>query len=396
MNTIRISACVIAIFVTQLALADEPIRKPQVPLADLIQQLASPQFATREAATQELVGRLDGAGALRTAALSANAEIARRAKGILVERQVRSVQSACELGKRGSLDLMVERLVAAVEAPDATVGQGILDVQWALIDRVGYELPKLTAFEPKPLLGRSFEQNFGKNSEFPIRMISDREIIQEPFGYYVVVASTLNSNNLMGRSMVVVAGKIRIPNFHSSVILTNGDLIGNDFANNCVLVSDQNIEFTGIHNSIVIARKSVKCKSPISKNVIIAGDQLNMPKTLRADLQNYIKENDHFALNFVHFFEPTDAGIEVTATQGGVAVAKLLDGQPPKKAGLKVGDIITAVDGKATTDLETFRRLLRRGTVLEETKFAVKRDGKEITVTASFLGWEPPVLKPAK
>jgi S1-C subfamily serine protease len=67
-----------------------------------------------------------------------------------------------------------------------------------------------------------------------------------------------------------------------------------------------------------------------------------------------------------------------------------------RKAGLKVGDVITAVDGKAAVDPETFRRLLRHGTVLEETKFAVKRDGKEITVTASFLGWEPPVIKTAK
>jgi S1-C subfamily serine protease len=88
--------------------------------------------------------------------------------------------------------------------------------------------------------------------------------------------------------------------------------------------------------------------------------------------------------------------ISVVNLQGGVSVTKLLKGAPPKKAGLKVGDVITGVDGKAAVDTETFRRLLRHGTVLEETKFAMKRDGEEITVTASFLGCVPPALKPVK
>jgi len=178
----------------------------------------------------------------------------------------------------------------------------------------------------------------------------------------------------------------------TSVLFCNGSVVFKDGLNSSIVICDGDVTCKEFIKSVVIARGDIKAEKPSFDCVMVAGKHVHA----HSDQIDTIKENDHFPLNFVHFFETADAGIEVTASPGGVAVAKLTDGLPPAKAGLKVGDVITAVDGKAAADLETFRRLLRRGTVLEQTVFTVKRDRKDVTVTASFLGWEPPVLKPAK
>ena len=83
-------------------------------------------------------------------------------------------------------------------------------------------------------------------------------------------------------------------------------------------------------------------------------------------------------------------------THGLRRVLVPVDGSPPAKAGLKVGDIIAAVNGTYISDAESFRRALRLAIARNETTFTVVRGGKDVPVTASFLGWEPPALKPAK
>jgi putative serine protease PepD len=64
----------------------------------------------------------------------------------------------------------------------------------------------------------------------------------------------------------------------------------------------------------------------------------------------------------------------------GAKVAKLMSGSPAEKAGLKVGDVVTAFNGKAVnsaTDLTADVRLLAPGTKVQLT---VLRGGKKITV----------------
>src|SRR5262249_3636290 len=144
----------------------------------------------------------------------------------------------------------------------------------------------------------------------------------------------------------------------------------------------------------------VHSRRDIENSFVLSGSPVefgvNKQNQAGRNVNSTIRDRAPGLLGWIRFFETADAGVQVAAADGGVTVSKLADGQPPAKAGLKVGDVITAVDGKLAKDPETFRRLLRRGTVMDQTVFMVKRGGKDMTHTASFLGWEPPAVKPAK
>jgi len=84
-----------------------------------------------------------------------------------------------------------------------------------------------------------------------------------------------------------------------------------------------------------------------------------------------------------HFGVPEDAG---------VMVASVEDGSPADKAGVKVGDIIAALDGKdvkSSWDIRAQVRELKEG---EQVPFTVYRDGKAQNLSASIAMRERPEL----
>jgi len=77
-----------------------------------------------------------------------------------------------------------------------------------------------------------------------------------------------------------------------------------------------------------------------------------------------------------HFAAPQDAG---------VMVARVVAGSPAEKAGLKVGDIITSLDGKpveSSWDVRARVRALGEGAVLP---LEVQRDGRSEALTATVV-----------
>jgi membrane-associated protease RseP (regulator of RpoE activity) len=77
-----------------------------------------------------------------------------------------------------------------------------------------------------------------------------------------------------------------------------------------------------------------------------------------------------------HFGAPENAG---------VMVAKVVAGSPADKAGLKIGDIITSLDGKpveSSVDLRARIRPLADGAALP---IELQRDGKPVAVTATIV-----------
>src|SRR5262249_41403218 len=153
----------------------------------------------------------------------------------------------------------------------------------------------------------------------------------------------------------------------------------------CLVIADGDVaadsEFAGC---IVVARGSVRSRGNITGSVVVAGGKVEFGK-FRRNEDSVIRENQPKLLGWGRFFEIGDAGLEVQSVEGGVKVTKVADKQPPQKAGLRVGDEITAVDGKTFKDVEEFRRLLRRSTVLEKSKFTVRREGKALELAASFV-----------
>lgn len=69
--------------------------------------------------------------------------------------------------------------------------------------------------------------------------------------------------------------------------------------------------------------------------------------------------------------------------EAGVLVSKVEDGSPAEKAGIKVGDIITSVDGKATKTSWDIRSHLRRIEQEQAVPIEISRNGRSQTLTAT-------------
>ncbi|MCI3925777.1 trypsin-like peptidase domain-containing protein [Paenibacillus sp. TRM 82003] len=73
---------------------------------------------------------------------------------------------------------------------------------------------------------------------------------------------------------------------------------------------------------------------------------------------------------------------EVTRT--GAQVAAVSEGTPAAQAGLRAGDVITAVDGEFTAGYEALTAAVREVAVGSEVELTVVRDGSEETLTATL------------
>lgn len=71
------------------------------------------------------------------------------------------------------------------------------------------------------------------------------------------------------------------------------------------------------------------------------------------------------------------------AGQLGAKLKTVTPGSPAEKAGLQVGDLVTAVDGKDVTSVEQLVAVVRSGQVGKEMKLTVVRNGSEESVTVT-------------
>jgi membrane-associated protease RseP (regulator of RpoE activity) len=85
----------------------------------------------------------------------------------------------------------------------------------------------------------------------------------------------------------------------------------------------------------------------------------------------------------VHFGVPEEAG---------VMVSKVEPGSPAEKAGIKVGDILTALDGKPATSSLDLRRRVRSAEDGTQTSIELWRKGKVQTLTATLEKRDRPEL----
>jgi membrane-associated protease RseP (regulator of RpoE activity) len=71
--------------------------------------------------------------------------------------------------------------------------------------------------------------------------------------------------------------------------------------------------------------------------------------------------------------------------EAGVLVSKVEDGSPAEKAGIKVGDIITSVDGKSTKTSWDIRAQLRGIEQEQAVPIEISRNGRAQTVNATVV-----------
>ena len=365
-------------------------------IQEWIKQLAGSDEATHRAAAAKLQATPEAIPALRKAVASTDLTLHWRAEPLLREALYRKGRHMLE---GYPIDVFLERLLRLNDPNDeeaywrvATEFAGrIVDLEKRNFKTGFYHIETMPVYDFRKY-----------RDKLPIPIIGPRQPLTERDEICVTRRETVQFSDRMSHAWSIIAtpGSIRTGDIFGSVFLA-GDSITVKSPEISMVIADGDIAATeSIRASIIITRGAVRSRRDIEKSFVLSGGPVefgtNKQKQVGRSVNSTIRERTPKLLGWVRFFETADAGIDVTAADGGVKVAKLTDGLPLAKAGLKVGDVITAVDGKPAANPETFRRLLRRGTVMDQTAFAVKRGDKALTVTASFLGWEPPSVKPAK
>jgi len=135
---------------------------------------------------------------------------------------------------------------------------------------------------------------------------------------------------------------------------------------NCFLICDGQVELLNgweVRDSIVVARGKVTWRQgKLSDCLVRSNHSLLLPDGKRIDLKDGVPD----PLAFVKFFELADVEIAVEdvpsrekSDASGVRL-KDLRRESVFTAGLRTGDVITAIEEQKTPTTDMFRRVLRR------------------------------------
>ena len=120
----------------------------------------------------------------------------------------------------------------------------------------------------------------------------------------------------------------------------------------------------------------------------------NMARTVLEQLINTGKVR-RGQLGIVVLKIPSEEATKMGVTQGpGVVVYQVKSGSAADRAGLRQGDVITALNGTATNDPNTFRNMVAGIAPNTEVTLNVKRDGSERQVRATLGEFTPQAERP--
>ena len=126
-------------------------------------------------------------------------------------------------------------------------------------------------------------------------------------------------------------------------------------------------------------------RSPVGANV---GIGFAVPANIARKVVDELRTTGKIAHGYLGI-RPQPVTDEVKDAMGlenteGVLVGEVIDNTPAKKAGLQVGDVITAFDGKKIADVEHFRSIVASVSPGVKVKIDFVRDGKPQSVVASL------------
>jgi RNA polymerase sigma factor (sigma-70 family) len=365
----------------------------QEEMGGLIRQLGDAAFATRQAASRQLMTRDDAAPALRRALNSSDPEVSRRAAGILEalgrRENKRALGRLRKLAEAGEVDQAAELFGRLPPRGDEEAGWQVMSELAARLIELGRQefkdlrkrdrIPPRSEYLPAGDFRRWAEKTHPQvlctrqlaNPQGPTEFV--RACAARGEDISVVAHSSFND-------LLVSAGAVRGPIMSDCVIFAAGS-VGVLDINRSIVVCDGDLTArAGIHECLVIARGEVRSGSTVGDCRMITSASLHLPKTAFLT-GTKVKERVPVPLGFVKFFDPTQAGITVAAAEGGVRVQSAEEGKPFARAGMRVGDLVVALGDAPTDSPETFRRRLRTALVEGgEMTLRVHRDGKAMEV----------------
>lgn len=335
--------------------------KPKPPenehLQRLIAQLGDKSHRLRAEATQKLLELDIAHPSLFKAADSSDLEVSVRSKKILnVITRERPLQRLIAKGKKVAIDQFIDQLFQSKESVGDDcwrVGLNLAEsmLEWAkekgakLVGPLKYDfLEYPTLLRDRLHLDRDGRPDFQLSS-------SHRQM-----------ASTLSGSGSLTSSFLICRDSAQFEAAAYSIVLCNGSIPANKDGrgprfNLCIVFCDGDLVADISSTSILIATGKITIQYPCRSNVVIQNAQTRSP--------------------FFRLFEPADVGIEVKATEDGVAIHNLHKDKAFAQAGLQKGDILLQIGQKEVTSVESFRKLLRRAVVERgERLFRIRRSGQ--------------------
>lgn len=334
------------------------------------------------------------------------------------DEQERLLTRCKKFAEQGKIDLFVAAVPALkMKADDLRQWEPAVDFGRKMIERAGmtkYSKPKGTPSSYKnfaDFLTRVGELDFRRMDEAYIRpdpemrvppRVSLCEAIQAP--------GVVDPEGPLGicDCLILSRGSVQSDAIQHSVVFANGDVTAKNVAISNVVVCDGDVTVIEkfISQSVIVARGNITAKEGHSNIVLMAGGKITLEnkddviKSMNAQpkpgegidgveaaerAMNFylVAENKPNTLGVV-FFELSTVGVEVKVADKAVWVNAVTKGNPCEKAGLKVGDTILDVNGKAPTDAESLRRLLRDALAVGDATVKMKRRDKTETVKVSL------------
>jgi hypothetical protein len=391
--------------------SDIPSPREVADVPALVRQLGSEDFAEREEATKRL-STLDVDEVppeLLAALRSPNPEVRdRAAKAVRALRehimlnQERAAVAHLPRGERfaklGRIDLFVaSTAVSNYKADD--------DRLWIPAYELGVravEKAEMTG-DRKPHGGATWFATFRiYRDKLPLRFVRSDEAVHrmEKAGIvYEAIQSAAISGSDPLYALGVSRGPVSAGGIIGSLVLATGDVTSGDEISNTVIICDGDVRVQGnVRTSLIVARGSISIKGTAHSSTLISGGTVTItipPEPIRrvADPQFQkeldtrkviIEEKVSKPLGYITFFELSTVGVEVKVADKAVTVAKVAEGQPFAKAGVKAGDVVSAVNGKKPDSAESLRRLLRDALALGDATVTLQRGDKSETVKVAL------------
>jgi hypothetical protein len=161
------------------------------------------------------------------------------------------------------------------------------------------------------------------------------------------------------------------PSTNWSVVVCRGAFVGRSNVFASVILVDGDIDLTGVRD--------------LKDSLIRATGNIQLPKNVKP-VNCTIAANAKDATAPYKFFAPADVGVTVASAKGGVTVTAVAPKTPFGESGLKVGDLIRAIDDAPAKNADEFRTKLRRAVVRQgDCLVTIERDGKALDLPVFFL-----------
>jgi hypothetical protein len=367
-----------------------PPPRHAIDLQRLADKLGSGRYAEREAATRILEATESARGIIERLARSGDEEVATRARRILAEHDrvyaATRINRYFEYGRRGQIERMVEGL-ARWNGPidNEEFWREARSVAVAVADRVDrhQNLNALNDFlqttkraKVEPNLVRVTNSWFGRMQD----------------GGYLSVDAAVRAYHL-ANVMAFSTGKVSVTGGTAAGMLftteefESGSDANSRVASFFIFSADRAVLRGKVSDAIIIAREGIDATNCTTVSHCLLATSGKVVGADKSDTRRRltIDEGKASPLGFVQWFGSSTIGFETDASTGGFKVTSIAAKSVADLAGLRVGDVITHIDGaQAKYAVEGFRKQLRRGSVQDNCELTVARNGFQEIITLDF------------